>query len=62
MMRIFNSHGADSKMRKYDGCLCEIERKATADEVDIEDVGEMYHVRFADGYRTMAFEDELEGN
>lgn len=59
MMKIFDSHGTDSELMKYDGCLCEVERELTSDECDIEDVGMMYHIKFMDGYETDAFEDEL---
>lgn len=40
--------------------LCEVTRELT-EEVDIGEVGKMYHVKFADGYETDVFEDELFG-
>lgn len=60
MTKIFNSHGADSELRKYDGCSCKVIKELTKDEADIDDVGKMYTIRFKDGYETDAFEDELE--
>ena len=57
--RFFNSHGLDSKLKKYDNCLCEVTRELTEEEADIGEVGKMYHVKFADGYETDVFEDEL---
>ena len=45
MLKMFNSHSADSELTK--------------EEADIDDVGKMYHVRFMDGYETDVFEDEL---
>ena len=59
MLKMFNSHSADSELTKYDNCPCEIQRELTKEEADIDDVGKMYHVRFMDGYETYVFEDEL---
>lgn len=59
MVKPFNSHGADSELKKYDNCLCEVQRELTKEEADIDDVGRMYHIKFMDGYETDAFEDEL---
>lgn len=59
MLKMFNSHGTDRELKKYDACLCEIQGELSEDAVDIDDVGKMYHVKFADGYETDAFEDEL---
>ena len=49
----------DSELRKYNGTEVEVIRPLTEDEADIFDVGNMYKVRFADGYERDAFEDEL---
>lgn len=59
MLKVFNSHGADSQLKKYDNCICDVQRELTKEEADIKDIGKMYHVRFPDGYETDAFEDEL---
>ena len=59
LLKMFNSHSADSELTKYDNCPCEIQRELTKEEADIDDVGKMYHVRFMDGYETDVFEDEL---
>ena len=54
---IFNT--TDTELMKYNGTEVEIIRPLTEDEADIFDVGNMYRVRFEDGYETDAFEDEL---
>lgn len=54
---IFNTK--DSELTQYNGSVVEIIRPLTSDECDIEDVGNMYKVRFSDGYERDAFEDEL---
>ena len=54
---IFNT--TDSELRKYNGTEVEVIRPLTEDEADIFDVGNMYKVRFSDGYERDAFEDEL---
>lgn len=56
---IFDTHGADSKLNSRSGSEVVVIRELTEDECDIEDVGKMYHIRFADGFETDAFEDEL---
>lgn len=50
----------DTELLKYNGTDVEVIRPLTETECDIEDVGNMYKVRFADGYERDAFEDELE--
>ena len=57
MKKIFNT--TDSELKKYNGTEVEIIRPLTEKECDIEDVGNMYKVRFYDGYERDAFEDEL---
>lgn len=54
---IFNT--TDTELTKYNGAEVEIIRPLTEDEADIFDVGNMYKVRFANGYERDAFEDKL---
>ncbi len=54
---IFNT--TDTELTKYNGKEVEIIRPLTEDEADIVDVGNMYKVRFSDGYERDVFEDEL---
>lgn len=51
----------DNKLSKYNGTDVEIIRPLTEAECDIKDVGNMYKIKFSDGYESDAFEDELEG-
>ena len=57
MKKIFNT--TDSELMKYNGTEVKVIRPLTEKECDIEDVGNMYKVRFYDGYECDAFEDEL---
>ena len=57
MKKIFNT--TDSELMKYNGTEVEVIRSLTEKECDIADVGNMYKVRFFDGYERDAFEDEL---
>lgn len=57
MKKIFNT--TDSELVKYNGTEVEVIRPLTEKECDIADVGNMYKVRFYDGYERDAFEDEL---
>ena len=57
---IFDTHGGDSKLNNRSGEVVEVLRALTSDEADLNDVGPMYKIRFADGFETDAFEDELE--
>lgn len=41
------------------GRKCTIVRQLTEEECDIDDVGNMYEIRFDDGTIVTAFEDEL---
>ena len=50
----------DTELLKYNGTDVKVIRPLTEEECDIEDVGNMYKVKFADGYERDAFEDELE--
>ena len=47
MKKIFNT--TYTALKKYNGTEVEIIRPLTKDEADIEDVGNMYKVRFYDG-------------
>lgn len=49
----------DSELVKYNGTEVEIIRPLTDKECDINDVGNMYKVRFYDGYERDVFEDEI---
>ena len=49
----------DTELLKYDGQMATVIRPLTEDEADICETGNMYKVRFEDGYETDAFEDEL---
>lgn len=57
---LFNTHGQDSQLKKYDGCYGTIVRVLSEKECDIEDVGRMYEVCLANNETVHAFEDELE--
>ena len=57
MKKIFNT--TDSELEKYNGTEVEVIRPLTEKECDIADVGNMYKVRFYDGYERDAFEDEF---
>lgn len=58
--RIFNTHGNDSDLNSRSGHVVEVLRELTEDEVDADDVGLMYKVRFIDGFECDAFADELD--
>lgn len=45
--------------RERSGERVTVVRALTEDEVDLSEVGPMFHIRFADGTQTSAFEDEL---
>lgn len=49
----------DSEYLKYDDTEVEVIRPLTDEEADIADVGNMYQVKFNDGYVSAVFEDEL---
>ena len=49
----------DTELKKYNNTNVEVIRPLTSKECDIEDVGNMYKVRFFDGYERDVFEDEL---
>lgn len=59
MKAIFDTHGADSQLNCRSESEVEVIRELTKDECDIDEVGKMYHIKFADGFETDAFEDEL---
>ncbi len=54
---IFNT--TDTELTKYNGEKIEVIRPLTNKECDIADVGNMYKVKFADGYVRDVYEDEL---
>lgn len=56
---VFNTHDADSTWVKRSGEEVVILRSLTKEEADLDDVGPMYLIRFADGVETSAFVDEL---
>lgn len=56
---IFDTHGGDSKLNSRSGSTVEVLRPLTEQEVDLVETGPMFKIRFADGYETDAFEDEL---
>ena len=49
----------DTELNKYNGTSVEVLRPLTEQECDITDVGNMYKVKFEDGYERDVFEDEL---
>ena len=54
---IFNT--IDTELKQYNGTEVEVIRPLTENEADIFDVGNMYKVKFYDGYVSDVFEDEL---
>lgn len=56
---IFDTHGGCEELNDRSGSSVLVLRALTEKEVDINDVGLMYEVRFSDGYKRDAFEDEL---
>lgn len=59
MRKIFDTHGNDSELNERSGQEVKVIRELTGEECDKTDVGNMYRIRFDDGYETDAFEDEL---
>lgn len=60
MKIIFDTHGSDSELNQRSGQEVKVIRELTDDECDKAEVGNMFRIRFNDGYETDAFEDELE--
>lgn len=56
---IFYTH--DRLLERYNGTEVEVIRSLTSEECDIEDVGNMFVVRFYYGYESDVFADELIG-
>ena len=56
---LFDTHGVDSQLNERSGSKALVVRLLAEDEVYIADVGNMYRIRFDDGFETDAFEDEL---
>lgn len=59
MKFIFDTHGGDSELNSRSGQIVTVLRELTEQEADIADVGEMFRIRFEDGFETDAFADEL---
>ena len=59
MKAIFNTHNADSELNERSGQIVTVIRKLTEDECDIKEVGNMWKIKFDDGFETDAFGDEL---
>ena len=59
MTKIFDTHGNDSALNNRSGQEVEVVRPLSATECDIDEVGNMFRIRFKDGFETDAFEDEL---
>ena len=55
MKALFNT--IDSELVNRSNNIVEIIRSLNNNEVDIEDVGMMYKIKFMDGFITDAFED-----
>ncbi len=55
----FDSHGADSELMHRDGQRIEVVGKLSPSEYDEAETGPMYRIRFADGFSTDAFADEI---
>lgn len=51
----------DRLLERYNGTEVEVIRSLTLEECDIEDVGNIFVVRFYDGYESDVFADELIG-
>lgn len=58
MTKTFNTTQSD--LLKYNGMKADIIRELTSDEADINEVGMMYKIQFANGDIIDAFEDELQ--
>lgn len=56
---IYDSHNADTELNSRSGSSFIVINKLTKDDCDIDEVGNMYHVRFKDGFETDVFEDEI---
>lgn len=56
---IFDTRGGDTDLNGRSGETVTVIRALTEEEADLEDVGPMYKIEFADGFSTDAFEDEL---
>ncbi len=56
MKRVFRTTQSD--LLRYNGQLVEVGDELTDDERDSE-VGRMFHITMADGFKTDAYEDEL---
>ena len=59
MNRSYTFNTTQSDLLKFNGTEVYIIRPLTEAEADIADVGNMYKVRFVDGFVRDVFEDEL---
>lgn len=59
-MRKFKCSAQDPEYKQHDGKKCEIVKQLGPDVVDMDEVGYMYRIRFADGTEIDAFADEIE--
>lgn len=59
MKKIFATHGNDSELNERNGQEVKVIRELTDDECDKAEVGNMFRIRFEDGYETDAFKYEL---
>lgn len=55
----FDTHGGYEELNERSGSPVLVLRALTEKEIDINDIGPMYVVKFSDGYECDAFEDEL---
>ena len=60
-MRFIYSGESDKFLFVHSGQHCTIERVLTQAEADIDDVGQMFRVKFRDGFIADVFADELQG-
>lgn len=56
---IFDSHGADSGLKHRDGTVAEVIGPLDESQYDKCETGPMFRIRFADGFQTDAFADEI---
>lgn len=56
----FNTHGGDSELNNRSGEEIEIIGPLDENEYDKCETGPMFAIRFADGFETAAFADEIE--
>lgn len=57
--KTYEFNTTDTGLLKYNGTKVSVIRALTGEECDIDDVGNMYKVKFDDGCERDVFEDEL---